>query len=413
MNETQIKTLDQVRRFLEGTSGIDIELSNKAERYTWVETTLEQFKYYRLGRPDRGVMLQYLAKVSGYSRQQITRLVHQYMKTGHLRRRQRTIRGFQSKYTRADILLLAEMDKRHSDLSGPATKKLCERAWLLFGQKEYERLATISVSHLYNLRQNKIYIRHRKKFSKTAPVQNSIGERRKPNPQGKPGYIRIDTVHQGDMDGTKGVYHINAIDEITQFEIISSVEKISDRYLIPTLEAILSQFPFVIRGFHADNGSEYINKQVASMLNRLLIALTKSRPRRSNDNALVESKNGSVIRKHLGHLHIPQQYADALNRFHNDHFNPYINYHRPCFFPVTTTDSKGRQKRKYPYESMMTPYEKFKSLPKAKGFLKPGVTFETLDAIAFRITDNLAAEQMQIARKKLFKSVFEQEIPAA
>ena len=66
MNETQIKTLDQVRRFLDGTSGIDVELSNKAERYTWIETTLEQFKYCRLGRPDRGIMLRYLAKASGF-----------------------------------------------------------------------------------------------------------------------------------------------------------------------------------------------------------------------------------------------------------------------------------------------------------------------------------------------------------
>lgn len=413
MNDSQLKTLEQVERFLEGTSGIDIQLSNKSERYAWIETTLEQFVYQRLNRDERGIMLRYLGKVSGYSRQQVTRLVSQFLKTGHIIRRQRTTNGFHSRYTRADILLLAEMDKRHSDLSGPATKKLCERAFLLFGQKEYERLATISVSHLYNLRQHKIYIRHRKAFGKTTPVQNSIGERRKPRPQGKPGYIRIDTVHQGDLDGTKGVYHINAIDEITQFEIISSVEKITDRYLIPTLEAMLSQFPFVIKGFHADNGSEYINRQVAAMLNRLLITLTKSRPRNSNDNALVESKNGSVIRKLLGHMHIPQQYADLLNQFHNEHLNPYVNYHRPCFFPVTVTDSKGRQKRKYPYEKMMTPYERFKSLPKAKDHLRKGLSFEILDAIAFAINDNLAAEKMQAARKKLFKTIFEQKNRAA
>jgi len=216
-------------------------------------------------------------------------------------------------------------------------------------------------------------------------------------------------VHQGDCDDVKGVYHINAIDEVTQFEIISSVEKITDRYLIPTLETMLCQFPFVIKGFHADNGSEYINSQVAAMLNRLLITLTKSRPRNSNDNALVESKNGALIRKHLGHVHIPQKYADLLNQFHNKHFNSYINYHRPCFFPVTITDSKGRQKRKYPYENMMTPYERLKSLPDAEQYLRRGLTFKILDAIAFAISDNIAAEQMQAARRKLFKTIFEQK----
>ena len=413
MNEMQIKDLEQVSRFLDGTSGIDMQLHDNCERYAWIEATLKQFNYHRLSRNERGVMLRYLAKVSGYSRQQVTRLVRQHMETGRIRRRQRTTNGFQSRYTRQDILLLAEMDKRHGDLSGPATKKLCERAWRLFGQKEHERLASISVSHLYNLRQHRIYVRHRQKFGKTSPVQNSIGERCKPNPQGRPGYIRIDTVHQGDLDGVKGVYHINAIDEVTQFEIISSTEKITDRYLIPTLEALLEQFPFVIKGFHADNGSEYINRQVASMLNRMLVALTKSRPRRSNDNALVESKNGSVVRKHLGHMHIPQQYADLLNSFHTNHLNPYINYHRPCFFPVIETDSKGRQKRKYPYESMMTPYEKLKSIPKARQFLKEGLTFEMLDAIAFSISDNDAAEQMQYARRVLFRTICEQKNRAA
>jgi hypothetical protein len=51
---------------------------------------------------------------------------------------------------------------------------------------------------------------------------------------GKPGYIRIDTVHQGDLDGCKGVYHINAVDEVTQIEIVVSVEKISEQYFMNT-----------------------------------------------------------------------------------------------------------------------------------------------------------------------------------
>ena len=125
----------------------------------------------------------------------------------------------------------------------------------------------------------------------------------------------MDTVHQGDLDGKKGVYHLNAVDEVTQFEIVCSVEKISERYLIPVLSALLEQFPFVILGFHADNGSEYINRHVAQLLNKLLIGLTKSRARQTNDNALVESKNGAIVRKHLGYGHIPQRFAPLINAF--------------------------------------------------------------------------------------------------
>ncbi len=409
MNDEHIKNLEQVRRFLEGTEALELAIEDKDERYAWIERTLRRFRYRRLNKADRGLVLRYLARVSGYSRQQVTRLVHQYLKRGHLKRRQRTVNGFKTRYTPEDIRCLARLDELHGTLSGPATKKLCERAWQLFGQAEYQPLAGISVSHLYNLRKSRPYTRLRRHFEKTRPVHNTIGERRKPNPQGRPGFLRVDTVHQGDLDGVKGVYHINAVDEVTQFQMVFSTERISERYLLPVLETLLEAFPFCLQGFHADNGSEYINKQVAALLNKLLIELTKSRPRQSNDNALAEAKNAAVVRKHLGYAHIPQKWAPLLNAFHQHHLNPYLNFHRPCFFPVTLTDAKGKQRKTYPYEQMMTPYEKLKSLPEAASYLKSGITFQDLDAIAYAISDNEAAKQMNEAKHKLFKTIHEQD----
>ena len=241
----------------------------------------------------------------------------------------------------------------------------------------------------------------------------SIGERRKPNPNGQPGFIRVDTVHQGDFDRTKGVYHINCVDEVTQFQLILSTEKIAERYLLPVLEELLETFPLILLGFHADNGSEFINTRVAQMLNKLLIELTKSRPRHSNDNALVETKNGSVVRKHLGYEHIPQRWAGRLNELHREHLNPYLNFHRPCFFPTVETDARGKQRRRYRYEDMMTPYEKLKSLPQAERYLKPAITFETLDAMAHSISDNDAAKRLNQAKRQLFKAIYEQKHRAA
>ena len=89
------------------------------------------------------------------------------------------------------------------------------------------------------------------------------------------------------------------------------------------------------------------------------------------------------------------------------HLNPYINYHRPCFFPEIIIDAKGKQRKRYPYDKMMTPYEKWKSLPQAARYLKPGTTFTRLDHIAYQISDNEAAEKMQKAKTKLFKILFE------
>ncbi len=180
-----------------------------------------------------------------------------------------------------------------------------QRALATYGDTRYTRLATISTAHLYNLRRRTGYTERRRERTKTRPTQISIGERRAPTPNGRPGFIRIDSVHQGDQDAVKGVYHINAVDCLTQWELVATCEKISEAYLLPVIESLLAGFPFCIRGFHADNGSEYINHRVAKMLDKLRVEFTKSRPRQSNDNGLAETKNGAVIRKHLGYAHIP------------------------------------------------------------------------------------------------------------
>ena len=174
----------------------------------------------------------------------------------------------------------------------------------------------------------------------TRPVHIAIGERRRPQPFGQPGYLRVDSVHQGDLDGIKGLYHLNLVDEVTQFQFVGSVERIDTPCLAPVLEALLRAFPFNVRGFHTDNGSEFINHKIAARLQALHIdEFTKSRPRRSNDNALVESKNGSVIRKHLGYGHIPSRYAERVNAFTQQVLSPYLNFHRPCPAAATTTPS--------------------------------------------------------------------------
>jgi hypothetical protein len=411
MKLEELKTIEQLSQFLDGTQAVIFKITTvKKERYDWIRHELVRFDYLKLGKSDKGIIIRYLMKVSGYSRQQITRLIKQYRKTGYIKHFHANVPAFQKKCTPADIRLIAKMDERYDSPCGQTIKKLCERAYRVFDEQEFERLSTISVSHLYNLRKSTTYCHTRQHFEKTKPNQSVIGERRKPKPEGQPGFIRIDTVHQGDQDKKKGVYHINAVDEETQFEVVATIEKISEYFLIPVLEQMLESFPFKLISFHSDNGSEYINKNVAELLEKLLIEFTKSRSRHSNDNALAESKNASIVRKTLGYKHIPQKYAELINQFDKEFLNPHINFHRPCFFPVITTDEKGKQHKKYPYQSMMTPYEKLKSLPKSEQYLKDGVTFEIMDEIAYAITDNKSADQLQKARQQLFKTIDEREL---
>jgi transposase InsO family protein len=401
MNDEQLQTLEQVEQFLAGSRVIAFKGIITREKYIWMEDVLRKFKYQHLKKTGKGMIRKYISKVTGYSRAQVARLVGVYQKTGHVKQTQYHRHSFPQRYNATDVALLTLTDELHGWLSGPATKKILEREYAVYGNAEFEKISGISVAQIYNLRRSKRY--GGKRFIPTKPVKIRLGERTKPQPQGQPGYIRIDTVHQGDQEGRKGVYHINAVDEVTQWEVVVSVVRITELHLATILEDLLSQFPFFIKGFHSDNGSEFVNQTVAGILNKLFIRFTKSRPRHSNDNGLVESKNGSVIRKNLGYGYIPQSCAQLLNSYHRTYLNPYINFHRPCFFAVDETDHKGKVKKKYPYDKINTPYEKMKALPDIENYLRPGVTLEKLQIYADQMSDNQFAERMVKARSNLFK----------
>lgn len=177
--------------------------------------------------------------------------------------------------------------------------------------------------------------------------------------------------------------------------------KISEKYLIPLLNDLLDQFPFRIINFHSDNGSEYINYQVASMLERIMVKQTKSRSRKTNDQALVEGKNGSVIRKHMGRNHIPRKYASAIDLFYKRSFNHFINYHRVCGYATDHVDHRGKVKKRY--DTYMTPYERLKTLAHADQYLRDNASFEKLDRIAYAQSDITCAQEMQKAKEKIFK----------
>ena len=388
MYQTTPPSLDEMKDFVSGSASLTITFTNKSEAYSWINTVLVSVSYMRLRKPDKGIVRAYLVAVSGYQSAQVTRLIKSYCKTGTIVRKASRRRVFPITYTREDILCLVEIDNAHDRLSGYAVAKLCRRAYVVFGDIRYERLAGISVSHIYNLRDSVTYRNKSLTFTKTQATKVAIGERRKPSPDGRAGYIRVDTVHQGDKDGEKGVYHVNLVDEVTQWEVVIAVEKISEKYMVPALELAMSCFPFLLTGFHADNGSEYINQHTAELLERLRIKLTKSRAYHSGDNGLVETKNGAVIRKALGYGHISQQYAPLINNWYQQWFIPYLNYHRPCGYRTTTTDPKtGKRTHKYLARDYLMPYEKLMGLATDKYTLRESVTFEDIEKIAYAMND--------------------------
>jgi len=402
MDDSEAGSLEQIRAFLAGSGEVRFAGQRREEVYGWTERTLVRHQYASLGRPGKGLVRSYIARMTGLSRAQVTRLITAYGRTGRVKAAAYQRTKFATRYTASDVDLLAYVDKAHGNLSGPATRRILEREYSGYHQAAYQRLSAISVAHLYRLRNSAAYRKRNTSYQPTRPTPIPIGERRKPQPQGLPGYLRIDTVHQGDQDGRKGLYHINAVDQVTQWEIVAATSQISELWLLPVLEALLEQFSFGIRGFHSDNGSEFINYNVARLLDKLLIEQTKSRAHHSGDNGLVESKNGAVIRKHIGYGYIDSKHAEAMDHFHRQHLNPYVNFHRPCAVPKVLTEANGKRRRIY--ERWATPFELFRELPRCQGYLRPLVTLAELDRFAQVQSDTEAALDMQRAKRKLFQS---------
>jgi hypothetical protein len=403
MQDDHLVTISQLEAFTSATHGVNFIGKTRKEKYVWTEKILHRFFYTSCRKRDKTTIRTYIMKITGYGDAQVTRLIRKNKETKHVIPSSReTCSSFPTKYNTDDVALLAKTDELHRRLSGPATKKIFEREYALFHNESFIRLKDISVAHIYRLRCRRQYLTETTTFSKTNPTGIPIGERRKPSPEGKPGHLRVDSVHQGDRDKEKGVYHINLVDEVTQWELVGCVEGISERFLTPLLEDLLAQFPFTIIEFHSDNGSEYINYTVAKLLNKLSIAQTKSRPRRCNDNALAEGKNGAIIRKHMGHIHIARCHAKKINDFYQRHFNTYINYHRPCGYATTILNATGKETKNYDlYE---TPYEHLKRIPLVETYLREGLTFKELDIIAYEKSDNECATLMKEAKESLFKT---------
>ncbi len=403
MDDSKWLSLDEIRAFLAGAEPVGFAAQGRAEIYGWVERTLVRHEYARQGKAAKGLLRRYVEKLTGLSRAQVTRLITTYQATGRVKATVYRRHRFAARYTQADVALLAYVDKAHGNLSGPATRHILGREYEVHGIAAYARLARISPAQIYRLRATAAYRKRNTTYEPTRPTVIAIGERRRPEPNGRPGFLRIDTVHQGDFEGAKGVYHINAVDEVTQWQVMAATPKISELWLLPVLEAMLGQFPFAIRGFHSDNGSEYINHDVARLLGKLLIEQTKSRSRHSNDNGLVEAKNGAVIRKHLGYGYIAAQHAEAITEFYSEQLNPYVNFHRPCAVPELRDLGKGKTKRVY--RRWATPHELLHEVADWKDHLHPGCAAADLEARAARQSDTEAALGMQEAKRELFRRI--------
>src|SRR5437016_650173 len=197
MQTAEAVSLEQIRAFLEASTEVDFKARIKEEIYDWVNQTLQQLHFRKLKRSARGLVRRYLSKMTGLSRAQVTLLLRLYLRGEKVQPKPYRRCRFPRRYTPADAMLLAVVDEAHGILSGPATQRILQRAYGEFGDLQYRRLAKLSVAHLYRLRKSHAYRQRLATYQPTRPTKVAIGERRRPQPNGQPGYLRVDTVHQG------------------------------------------------------------------------------------------------------------------------------------------------------------------------------------------------------------------------
>lgn len=375
------------------------------ERYLAVEGIARQFGYDRksVSKKDRQQVINLCVQTTNLSRSRVKHLLARYRENGRLIYTPGAKHRFVSKYTTDDVAKLVETDNALRRMSGQATVRVFDRMYRVYGNSDYEQLSRLSVSHLYNLRETRQYQSQSLITAGTKSVSVPIGRREKPQTGGKPGFLRVDSVHQGDLGKVKGVYFINLVDEVTQWEIVACVPNICEESMKYILGASMSLFPFPILGFHSDNGGEYINYTVAWLLKKIKAEQTKSRSRRTNDNALPEGKNAWVIRKHFGHGHIAKKHAELIHEYLTDWFVPFLNFHRPCAFATEVIEPSGKIKKKY--DTWLTPFEKLKSLEAVDKLLKPGALIADLEQMEQKYDDVTFAELKEKKHKKLFKNL--------
>ena len=405
MNISPPKRINQIDKYLQLDEAKFFITSTK-DAYKFIKQTTWNLYYLKRSKKDRGKILKYLCIITGWSYSHIKRLVGLAVKGKlHYKSPKPTKTSFTRKYTDADIELLAEFDNIKRRPNANALKHNFQRMYEKFNDERFVRLKDISPSHIYNLRSTEVYKYKSKTFTKTNPVQNSIGIRQKPEPNGEPGFLRVDSVHGGDEKGSKGMYYVNFVDEVLQWEIVIAVADLTQASLEELYKKVLVSFPVRIQNFHSDNGSELVNNYVAEILKDLQIKQTKSRPRKHNDNALVESKNGWVIRKHFGYVFRPKEVAPLVQEYLETYFNRYLNYHRACAFPVVSYREDGKKIVKYPQEEYKTPYEKLQSIDLEGKYLRDGLTYAKLDIIALEFNDYEFAKIMSEEYKKMMRKI--------
>lgn len=349
----QIRSLEQVRDVVSGLVALKLPPRQDDElRYRWIDTALQGMQYRELARSERGLVLNYLQRLTGYSRAQVNRLVARWMSGQALAKQHgRPEHAFERRYQAADIALLAEADGALGRLPGAATVSVLRRQRDQFGDGRLASLASISVSQLYLLRRSPEYLAAAVPSDDLVPPHHlPVGVRRTPQPDLAPGHLRVESVDEGDVPGS---WQVCVVDVATRWRVRvdwpSSADDVCMRK--PALARLMRQLPFRPLACAAAEGGDQRCRQVA---------------------AGIESVRAAA--------------AVTQDPLELDPWSLFVNLHRPCALPVTPAPDPAAARA----HQVLTPLEALLARPAAESCLRPGVTLASLQVQA-RAIDPLRA----------------------
>ena len=384
----RIHTVEQIRGFLDGNGEVDFRPLDRDEAHDLVRRTLLRLDYDALDRAGKGTVREYLVKATGLSRAQVTRLIGQYRETGRIedRRRGNSGRPFaQRLHAGGHPTAGGGRRDRRPALRSRGVRGDAPRVRGVRQRALRAPVAAVPVPPVHAAVEDLPRAAHDRRAhpadhgTHRAPASGSTRQARLP---ARGHSARVDFVHVGRPQRRQGRLRQQPG---RPRPLAVGGHPVRARRRRGRHRRIRSWFPYWRRCSPPCRSSSPASTrttvpststtQSPRCSTRCMSLISRGRARHSNDSALVEGKNASVVRKWLGHDHIPQRFAPQVNAFANDVLSPYLNHHHPCLFATEVRDAKRKVRRRYRRRDVATPYEKLKSLPDAARLLKPGVTF--------------------------------------
>lgn len=323
-------------------------------------------KYLKAPKQEKTIILNGLSQALGMHRKSVIRALKREQLKNPLRRKKKA--GRPSLYTPDVVAALKEVREiagaicaeRLHGIVGEYVRILQRDQMWHHGKTTTEKLLRMSEGTMKNRigRFVRIKAGGGRGTTKPSDLKEIIPIRRGPWEHPLPGFGEIDTVvHCGYTLSGDMAYTVNFTDIATMWTESAGQLNKGQKRTCESIAKIKRRLPFPLRGLDPDSGSEFVNWHLKAWCDEKGVELTRSRPNHKNDNAHIEQKNYTGVRKFLGYGRIDKEEAIALmNELYAGPLRLYLNFFQPSMKCAEKVRIGSRYVRKY--DAPKTPYQR-------------------------------------------------------